>query len=215
MVAGLSALRSPAPPATVRLRSSPLRADARAMPSSSDGTGGTRPLRVAWTSQRPRFPCAIVSTHVDTRSAAALDARKHGVLQRRQPEVPRAVDHAERPFGMRSAACRTRRRVRRMQRGRDDHRCHGNALSLLERARAAPVERAVGVHWDALSGLVDPLAARPRSAPPPGTVQFIGVSENTAVATDGAMWRVFGSGVVDIRRGRERLALRDGDQFPR
>jgi cyanophycinase-like exopeptidase len=74
---------------------------------------------------------------------------------------------------------------------------------------------ALGVHWDALSAWwirwLRDLAPRRL----PGTVRFIGVAENTAVVSDGDAWRVFGSGVVDVRRGRERLAVRDGDQFPR
>jgi cyanophycinase len=74
---------------------------------------------------------------------------------------------------------------------------------------------ALGVHWDALSGWwirwLRDLA--PRRIP--AAVRFIGVAENTAVASDGAVWRVFGNGVVDVRRGRERLAMRDGDRFPR
>ncbi len=74
---------------------------------------------------------------------------------------------------------------------------------------------ALGVHWDALSAWwirwLRDLAPRRL----PGAVRFIGVAENTAVASDGDSWRVFGSGVVDMRRGRERLAFRQGDQFPR
>jgi cyanophycinase len=74
---------------------------------------------------------------------------------------------------------------------------------------------ALGVHWDALSGWwirwLRDLAPRRL----PAAVRFIGVAENTAVATDGDNWRVFGSGVVDVRRGHERLAMRESDQFPR
>jgi cyanophycinase-like exopeptidase len=74
---------------------------------------------------------------------------------------------------------------------------------------------ALGVHWDALSAWwirwLRDLA--PRRLPP--TVRFIGVAEHTAVASDGDAWRVFGSGVVDVRRGRTRLALREGEQFLR
>jgi cyanophycinase-like exopeptidase len=74
---------------------------------------------------------------------------------------------------------------------------------------------ALGVHWDALSmwwiRWLRDLA--PRRLPP--AVRFIGVAENTAVASDGDVWRVFGRGVVDVRHGRERLALRHGEQFPR
>jgi cyanophycinase len=74
---------------------------------------------------------------------------------------------------------------------------------------------ALGVHWDALSGWwirwLRDLA--PRRVP--AAVRFIGVGENTAVASDGDVWRVFGRGVVDVRRGHERLAMREGDQFPR
>jgi cyanophycinase len=74
---------------------------------------------------------------------------------------------------------------------------------------------ALGVHWDALSGWwvrwLRDLAPRRL----PSAVQFIGVAENTAVASDGDAWRVFGSGVVDVRRGHDRLAMREGDVFPR
>ena len=74
---------------------------------------------------------------------------------------------------------------------------------------------AFGVHWDALSAWwirwLRDLAPRRL----PSTVRFIGVAENTAIASDGATWRVFGSGVVDMRRGHERLALRAGEAFPR
>jgi cyanophycinase-like exopeptidase len=74
---------------------------------------------------------------------------------------------------------------------------------------------ALGVHWDALSRWwirwLRDLA--PRRVP--AAVRFIGVAENTAVASEGDMWRVFGRGVVDVRRGRERLAMREGEEFPR
>jgi cyanophycinase-like exopeptidase len=74
---------------------------------------------------------------------------------------------------------------------------------------------ALGVHWDALSAWwirwLRDLAPRRL----PATVRFIGVAEHTAIASDDDLWRVFGSGVVDTRRGRERLAVHMGDQFPR
>jgi cyanophycinase len=74
---------------------------------------------------------------------------------------------------------------------------------------------ALGVHWDALSGWwirwLRDLA--PRRVP--AAVRFLGVAENTAIASNGDAWRVFGKGVVDVRRGRERLAMREGEEFPR
>jgi cyanophycinase len=74
---------------------------------------------------------------------------------------------------------------------------------------------AVGVHWDALSAWwirwLRDLA--PRRLPP--TVRFVGVAEHTALASNGDSWTVFGTGVVDMRRGRERRAFTAGQQFPR
>jgi cyanophycinase len=74
---------------------------------------------------------------------------------------------------------------------------------------------AVGVHWDALSGWwirwLRDLA--PRRVPSEG--RFVGVAEHTAIASDGDAWRVFGSGAVDMRRGRERVAFTAGEVFPR
>jgi cyanophycinase len=74
---------------------------------------------------------------------------------------------------------------------------------------------AVGVHWDALSAwwirwLRDLL---PRRLPP--RIRFIGIAENTAIASDGDAWRVFGSGVVDMRHGKKRRGLTAGEIFPR
>ena len=64
---------------------------------------------------------------------------------------------SERPFGMRSSGLSHEAACSPDERGRDDHRCHGNALSLLKRAGAAPVERARRALGRPL-GLVDPLA---------------------------------------------------------
>jgi cyanophycinase-like exopeptidase len=84
----------------------------------------------------------------------------------------------------------------------------GSGLGLLP-------ESTIGVHWDALSGWwirwLRDLA--PRRLPP--GMRFAGVAEHTAIASDGHAWRVFGSGAVDVRRGRERQAFRAGDRFPR
>lgn len=76
-------------------------------------------------------------------------------------------------------------------------------------------ESALGVHWDALSGwwirwLRD---TAPRRVRPP--LSFIGIAENTAVASDGDSWRVFGAGEVDLRRGRARESFLAGQRFPR
>ena len=74
---------------------------------------------------------------------------------------------------------------------------------------------AIGVHWDAMSGWwirwLRDLAPRRL----PRTVRFAGVAEHTASASDGDAWRVFGAGVVDVRRGREREAFVAGERFPR
>ena len=72
---------------------------------------------------------------------------------------------------------------------------------------------ALGVHWDALSAWwirwLRDLAPRRL----PRGVRFIGVSEHTAIATDGDQWRIFGAGTVDLRDGRERQELRAGQTF--
>jgi cyanophycinase-like exopeptidase len=74
---------------------------------------------------------------------------------------------------------------------------------------------AIGVHWDALSGWwirwLRDLA--PRRLPP--GIRFSGVAEDTAIASDGDAWRVFGAGEVDVRHGRERQAFGAGQRFPR
>lgn len=76
-------------------------------------------------------------------------------------------------------------------------------------------DTAMGVHWDALSGWwikwLRDLAPRrlPRS------VTFVGIAENTAIATDGDGWRVFGSGTVDVRAHGRRTAFAAGETFPR
>ncbi|MHB8487650.1 MAG: Type 1 glutamine amidotransferase-like domain-containing protein [Candidatus Dormibacteria bacterium] len=73
---------------------------------------------------------------------------------------------------------------------------------------------AFGVHWDALSGWwirwLRDLA--PRRLPP--GVRFVGVAERTAIASGGGVWRVFGTGVVDMRHGSIRRALSHGQEFP-
>jgi cyanophycinase len=74
---------------------------------------------------------------------------------------------------------------------------------------------AVGVHWDALSGwwirwLRDLAPFRlPRS------VTFVGIAEHTAIASEGDRWRVFGSGVVDVRVGGKLTAFAASQAFPR
>jgi cyanophycinase len=74
---------------------------------------------------------------------------------------------------------------------------------------------AVGVHWDAMSAWwirwLRDLAPRRL----PSRLRFIGVAENTAIASDGDAWRVFGSGVVDLRQGKERRAVTAGESFAR
>jgi cyanophycinase-like exopeptidase len=76
-------------------------------------------------------------------------------------------------------------------------------------------DTAFGVHWDALSGWwirwLRDLAPRrlPRS------VQFVGIAEHTAIATDGDRWRVFGNGVVEVRAGSRQSSFATGETFPR
>jgi cyanophycinase-like exopeptidase len=74
---------------------------------------------------------------------------------------------------------------------------------------------AMGVHWDALSGWwirwLRDLAPRRL----PKSVTFVGIAENTAIASDGDRWRVFGSGVVDVRADGRRFAVAAGETFPR
>jgi cyanophycinase len=73
---------------------------------------------------------------------------------------------------------------------------------------------ALGVHWDALSGWwIRWLRDRaPRRLPP--SVRFLGVAEHTAIATDGDGWQVFGTGVVDVRRGSDRQDFGHGQRIP-
>src|ERR1017187_7816120 len=74
---------------------------------------------------------------------------------------------------------------------------------------------AVGVHWDALSAWwirwLRDLA--PRRLPP--SVRFIGIAENTAIASAADAGRVFGPGEGDVRLGRDRRAFDQGGRFPR
>jgi cyanophycinase-like exopeptidase len=74
---------------------------------------------------------------------------------------------------------------------------------------------AFGVHWDAMSGWwirwLRDLAPRRL----PTSVGFIGIAENTAIATDGDSWRVFGAGIVEVRDGGKLRKFATGDQFPR
>lgn len=74
---------------------------------------------------------------------------------------------------------------------------------------------ALGVHWDALSAWwirwLRDLA--PRRLPP--SLRFIGIAENTAIASEAAAWRVFGAGEVDVRLGRDRHTFGEGERFPR
>ena len=76
-------------------------------------------------------------------------------------------------------------------------------------------DTAVGVHWDAVSAWwvrwLRDLAHRRL----PSHVRFVGVAEHAAIASEGDAWRVFGSGIVEVRYGRERRAFRDGERFPR
>jgi cyanophycinase len=71
---------------------------------------------------------------------------------------------------------------------------------------------AVGVHWDAMSAWIRPMRdLAPRRVPP--SVQFVGVAEHTAIASDGDEWRVFGSGNVDVRNGHDRRSFVAGEHF--
>lgn len=73
---------------------------------------------------------------------------------------------------------------------------------------------AVGVHWDAMSAWwIRPLRdLAPRRVP--RDMQFVGIAERTAIASDGDAWRVFGSGGVDVRNARGRRAFVAGERFP-
>jgi cyanophycinase-like exopeptidase len=74
---------------------------------------------------------------------------------------------------------------------------------------------AIGVHWDAMSGWwirwLRDLAPRRL----PRDIRFAGIAEHTAIASDGDAWRVFGAGIVEVRRGRERQAFGTGQRFAR
>jgi cyanophycinase-like exopeptidase len=72
---------------------------------------------------------------------------------------------------------------------------------------------AIGVHWDAMSAWwIRPLRdLAPRRVP--RSVQFVGIAEHTAIASDGDDWRVFGSGTVDVRNGHDRRTFVAGEHF--
>ena len=59
----------------------------------------------------------------------------------------------------------------------------------------------IGPHWDALDSFYPGLQQLLISVIPKNSVG-LGVDENTAAATDGEAWRVFGSGGVHIYRDR-------------
>ena len=71
----------------------------------------------------------------------------------------------------------------------------------------------VGVHWDAMSAWwirwLRDLGPR-RLAP---GLQFLGIAENTAIASDGDRWSVFGAGDVEVRAGNQALTFRAGESF--
>lgn len=76
-------------------------------------------------------------------------------------------------------------------------------------------DTAFGVHWDALSGWwirwLRDLAPRRL----PRRMHFVGIPEQTAVATEGDHWRIFGKGVVEVRAGGRRSSFVAGETFPR
>ena len=123
---------------------------------------GLASLRVA---RHRRAPCPCARAYRCTRRehGKATRRREHGVLQRREPEIPRTDVERDPAVGWRAAPARPRWRLWRLQRRRDDRgRCR-HALSLRERAWTAPHDGSRSSLGRAV-GLVDPLAARSRAA---------------------------------------------------
>jgi cyanophycinase len=69
-----------------------------------------------------------------------------------------------------------------------------------------------GVHWNRLPRLVPGLKRLMASAGD-GNDAFVGIDEMTAIVGDGAGWRVFGLGLVEVRRFGKSARFRAGDEF--
>ena len=68
-----------------------------------------------------------------------------------------------------------------------------------------------GVHWNRVPGL--PGLKRFMTSGSERTDAFVGIDELTAIAGDGARWRVFGSGRVEVRGPDGRSFYSAGDEF--
>jgi cyanophycinase-like exopeptidase len=68
-----------------------------------------------------------------------------------------------------------------------------------------------GVHWNRVPGL--PGVKRFMTAGSERADAFVGIDEMTAIAGDGAGWRVFGAGRVEVRRHGDRSFYSAGDEF--
>jgi cyanophycinase-like exopeptidase len=68
-----------------------------------------------------------------------------------------------------------------------------------------------GVHWNRVPGL--PGVKRFMTAGIAAADAFVGIDEMTAIAGDGARWRVFGAGRVEVRRRGDQSVYSAGDEF--
>jgi len=68
-----------------------------------------------------------------------------------------------------------------------------------------------GVHWNRVPGL--PGVKRFMTAGIERADAFVGIDEMTAIAGDGARWRVFGAGRVEVRRLGDRSFFSAGEEF--
>ena len=68
-----------------------------------------------------------------------------------------------------------------------------------------------GVHWNRVPGL--PGVKRFMTAGIERADAFVGIDEMTAIAGDGARWRVFGAGRVEVRRLGDRSYFSAGEEF--
>jgi cyanophycinase len=68
-----------------------------------------------------------------------------------------------------------------------------------------------GVHWNRVPGL--PGVKRFMTAGMERADAFVGIDEMTAIAGDGARWRVFGAGRAEVRRLGDRSFFGAGEEF--
>jgi cyanophycinase len=68
-----------------------------------------------------------------------------------------------------------------------------------------------GVHWNRVPGL--PGVKRFMTAGMEPADAFVGIDEMTAIAGDGARWRVFGAGRAEVRRLGDRSFFSAGEEF--